>query len=131
MAKTQQLTAALVFFFFVIFAASSVSNSARLPNVFLSHGLAATEPTLNLALPLDDGGFLVLDKPATATSEEQDVSKPLVLPCDHMVRIKNTHVGLRRPPRLAGKYGPMVLNMLPKGPVPSSGPSGGTNENKD
>ncbi|OMO89995.1 hypothetical protein COLO4_19449 [Corchorus olitorius] len=123
MAKTQQqLTATL--FFLIIFTTTSLS-SARLLNDFVSHGLAATEPTLNLALPLVD----VNDEPVT--TEEQQEHKPAVLPCDHMVPIKNSHVVLRRPPRLAGKYGPMILSMLPKGPVPSSGPSKGTNDVKN
>ncbi|XWS65605.1 hypothetical protein CRYUN_Cryun05aG0128000 [Craigia yunnanensis] len=121
--KTHRL-AAVVFLF--VFTSSSLS-SARLLNGFLSHDLTATEPTLNLALPVvdDDNNNDVFDK------SEND-PKPRVLPCDHMVLIKNSHVGIMRSPtqRLTGKYGPMILSMLPKGPVPSSGPSKGTNDVK-
>ncbi|XWS74489.1 hypothetical protein CRYUN_Cryun01aG0002500 [Craigia yunnanensis] len=121
--KTHHFITPVVLFLF-IFTSNSLS-SARLLNNFLSHGLAATEPTLNLALPLDDVND-VFDK------SEQD-PKPQVRPCDYMVPIKNTHMGILRSPtpRLAGKYGPMILSMLPKGPVPSSGPSKGTNDVKN
>ncbi|XP_022764426.1 uncharacterized protein LOC111309689 [Durio zibethinus] len=113
--KTQKMNITAVVFFLFIFTSNSFS-SARLLNGFLSNGLAATEPTLNLELPVED-----FDKSG------QD-PKPQVLPCDHMVPIRSSHVGLVRSPRLAGKYGPMILSMLPKGPVPSSGPSKGTND---
>ncbi|XVF41226.1 hypothetical protein PTKIN_Ptkin01aG0263500 [Pterospermum kingtungense] len=115
--KTQQLVA--VVFLFVVFTSSSLS-SARLLNDFLSHGLAATEPTLNLALPIDDN----------INKSEQD-PKPQVLPCDHMIPMKNSHVGIPRSPtpRLTGNYGAMILSMLPKGvPVPPSAPSKGIND---
>ncbi|XVF24320.1 hypothetical protein REPUB_Repub13aG0117600 [Reevesia pubescens] len=120
--KTQQLkiTEVLVFFLF-IFTSSSLS-SARLLHDFVSNGLPATDdqPTLNLALPVHD-----FDKYL-----EQVVDPK---PCDHMIPIKDSHghVGTLRSPRLAGKYGPMILNMLPKGPVTSSGPSKGTDDVKN
>ncbi|WRX12432.1 hypothetical protein QQP08_004919 [Theobroma cacao] len=130
MAQQHQLiTAAVVVFFLIISTASG--SSARLLNGFLSHGLqAATEPTLNLALPLDSSDDVVV----TTTSQEKDPNhhQQQVLPCDHMVTIKNSHTGtLMRSPRLAGKYGPMILSMLPREPVPSSGPSKGTNDIKN
>ncbi|XVF00372.1 hypothetical protein REPUB_Repub03eG0279900 [Reevesia pubescens] len=121
--KTHQLniTAVLLIFLF-IFTSNSLYSSARLLNDFVSNGLPATEPTLNqLALPVDDD----FDK------SEQDPKPQQVLPCDHKVPIKNSHVGILRSPRLAGKNGPLILSMLPKGHVPSSGPSKGTNDIKN
>ncbi|KAG4392836.1 hypothetical protein AAZX31_04G202400 [Glycine max] len=71
----KHLAAMLLLVFLLL--TSSTSTSA-------DNNFAATEPSLNLALPSDR--------------------------------------------RVAGgKYGPMILNMLPKGPVPPSGPSKGTN----
>ncbi|XVF29910.1 hypothetical protein REPUB_Repub16aG0011200 [Reevesia pubescens] len=120
--KTHQLNiTAVVLIFLFIFISNSLS-SARLLNDFVSNGLPATEPTLNyLALTVDDD----------FNKSEPDPKPQQVLPCDHMVPIKNSHVGILRPPRLAGKYGPMILSMLPKGPVPSSGPGTGTNDVKN
>ncbi|XVE90974.1 hypothetical protein DITRI_Ditri20bG0118600 [Diplodiscus trichospermus] len=123
--KTHQLAAVVVFLF--VFTSSSLSLARLLNHDFPSHGLAATEPTLNLALPVDDENNEVFDK------LEQD-SKPKFLPCDHMVHIKNSHVGILRSstPRLSGKYGPMILSMLPKGvPVPPSAPGKGSNDVKN
>ncbi|KAL2339465.1 hypothetical protein Fmac_007405 [Flemingia macrophylla] len=46
----------------------------------------------------------------------------LALPSDTVAPPEEGHL------RVAGKkFGPLVLNMLPKGPVPPSGPSKGTN----
>ncbi|KAE8709785.1 hypothetical protein F3Y22_tig00110328pilonHSYRG00449 [Hibiscus syriacus] len=103
--KTQK-SSQLVYFFF-----SSISlSSARLPNGHQS----ATRPTSNLALPVavDCSNKPELDHKSTA------------LPCDHMV--------LRSPTqKLAGKYGPVFLSMLPKGGnVSSSGPSKRSNDIK-
>nr|KYP39433.1 hypothetical protein KK1_039268 [Cajanus cajan] len=73
-------------------------------------GLAATEPTLNLALPSD----------RVVAPPEEDHPPPHVSPCGHL-RVAGKKLG-------GAKYGPLVLNMLPKGPVPPSGPSKGTND---
>ena len=118
--KTHQLAVVVLLF---VFTSSSLS-SARLLNGFLSHDLTATEPTLNLALPVDDDVF----------NKSENDPKQQVLPCDHMVLIKNSHVGIMRSPtqRLTGKYGPMILSMLPKGsPNTPSGPSHGHNDVKN
>lgn len=81
---------------------SSSFTSARLLNDFK---VTPAEPTVNdLALP-------------TAGA---------VLPC-HMDHVAAAGKGTPAK-RLAGKYGPLVLNMLPKGGhIPPSGPSKGTN----
>lgn len=49
-----------------------------------------------------------------------------VSPCDHMsvVAGKLPSPGMKV---AGGKYGALILNMLPKGTVPPSGPSKGTN----
>ncbi|KAF7830873.1 hypothetical protein G2W53_013206 [Senna tora] len=50
-----------------------------------------------------------------------------VLPCHHHAEAAG-RIGASPAKRVvAGKYGPLVLNMLPKGTVPPSGPSKGTN----
>ncbi|KAE8682255.1 hypothetical protein F3Y22_tig00111273pilonHSYRG00360 [Hibiscus syriacus] len=109
---SQFITALLVFSF------SSISLSSRL----LGGNPSAAQPTLNLGLPVSVEGS---DKP------DQD-PKSTALPCDHhKVQFKNFEVGVLRSPtqKLAGKYGPMYLSMLPKGgKVPSSGPSKGSND---
>ncbi|KAF3433285.1 hypothetical protein FNV43_RR24387 [Rhamnella rubrinervis] len=90
----------LLFFTTVLLLVSS--SSARL----LSHVAETGRPALNLALP----------------------GEPLVepaLPCDMETGVK-PGMGRFQPLRLGGgrkKYGPLILSMLPKGPVPSSGPS--------
>ncbi|KAE8666544.1 hypothetical protein F3Y22_tig00112498pilonHSYRG00332 [Hibiscus syriacus] len=119
--KTQkyfQRIALLVFFLLFIFSSTSVS-SARL----LNGNPSATRPTSNIPLPVAVDGS---DKP------EQD-PKSTAVPCDHMVPFKNLQVGFLRSPtqKLAGKYGPMFLSMLPKGGnVPTSGPSRRSNDIK-
>ncbi|XWS08380.1 hypothetical protein CRYUN_Cryun41cG0074700 [Craigia yunnanensis] len=126
--RTHQLITAVVLFLF--FFTSTSLSSARLLNDFLSHGLPATDPTFNLALPVDNDN----DNDNDVFDKSEHDPKPQVLPCDHMVPIKNSHVGIimRSPtPRLAGKYGPMILSMLPKESVPSSGPSKGSNDVKN
>ncbi|XVF81942.1 hypothetical protein PTKIN_Ptkin16aG0002800 [Pterospermum kingtungense] len=110
--KTHRLV--LVLFFFIL-ASNSLMSSAR---------LTPMDPSFNvLALPLHH------------RKSEQDPKPQVVLPCHHhhMVPTKNSHVRIiRHPsPRLVGKYGPMILSMLPRGPVPSSGPSKGTNDIKN
>ncbi|KAJ1384721.1 hypothetical protein SESBI_42283 [Sesbania bispinosa] len=104
MANHNHLAAVLLLFLFVI----SPSSAARPFNIHFN--LPSTEPTLNLALPTDR-----VEQPAGGH----------VSPCDHMrVAGKLPSPGMRLG---GGKYGPMILNMLPKGKVPPSGPSKGTN----
>ncbi|XP_054797456.1 uncharacterized protein LOC129302541 [Prosopis cineraria] len=86
----------------LLLLAASLS-SARL---FNGVGLAATEPaTVALALPSDTGVGAV--NKVTAS------------------RVRSTKLRIRAValPRRTGKYGPLVLNMLPKGTVPPSGPN--------
>ncbi|KDP21666.1 hypothetical protein JCGZ_03337 [Jatropha curcas] len=111
-----------VFFFLVISLFFFLSSSsARLLNDFIPQSLAATEPALNLVLPSE--------KIIHANPPEKD-SNQNVLPCD-MESNKNFDVKIGT--RLAGKYygRSTIFNMLPKGTVPFSGPSKGTNEIKN
>ncbi|TKY73934.1 hypothetical protein E2542_SST02693 [Spatholobus suberectus] len=91
------------------------SSSARPLNDYFSH--AATEPTLNLSLPSD--------RVVVVVPPEEEVPAGHVSTCGHgRVAGKLPLPGTRL---AGGKYGPLILNMLPKGPVPPSGPSKGTN----
>ncbi|GMI90508.1 hypothetical protein HRI_002720100 [Hibiscus trionum] len=114
MAASVKTQTSLVFFLLILFIFSSVSlSSARL----LNDNPSATQPILNLALPVADDG------------SDQD-PKSIALPCDHMVPFKNFRVGVLRSPTQK-LDGPMFLSMLPKGgQVPSSGPSKGSNDIK-
>ncbi|KAA8533985.1 hypothetical protein F0562_031502 [Nyssa sinensis] len=94
-------------------------SSARILNSFSSNNLAATELALNLALPDDSVSA------SSAGAPEKDSSQH-ALPCE-MDSNKNFHMDILAPERLSGKYGRLVLNMLPKGPQPPSGPSKGGN----
>ncbi|KAG5148394.1 hypothetical protein JHK82_015275 [Glycine max] len=94
-----------------LFLTSSSARPLNDENNYFS--LAATEPSLNLALPSDR--VVVPEEPAPRH----------VSGCGHtrvagMLALPGTRLA-------GGKYGPMILNMLPKGPVPPSGPSKGTN----
>ncbi|CAL0305332.1 unnamed protein product [Lupinus luteus] len=84
---------------FLLFLLLITSSYARFLNGDISH--ASTKTTLNIAPP-NDGVFLM-------QKEEQDGH---VSPCYRMEEVVS-----------GGKYMPLVLNMLPKGKVPSSGPS--------
>jgi hypothetical protein len=117
MAKSDQLKplhlATMLLFAFLIIS----SSSARPLNV--PQNLAAGEPALYLALPADS--TVVVAFPL-----EKDGSSRAVFPCE-MEESGKPKAGFPASPRLAGKYGPMILTMLPKGSRPSSGPSKGTN----
>lgn len=81
--------------------------------------------------------FLLSSSPSSARlldialpSQEEPAGH--VSPCDHM-RVVAAAGKLPSPGmRVAGgKYGPLILNMLPKGTVPPSGPSKGTNNSNN
>ena len=123
--KSKYLAAVLLLFF--IFTISTSPSSARLLS---DSPPSTTETTLDLALAdlvevEDDKTDVVLDV------SKQD-PEPQPQPCDiHMVPMKKPHVGILKSPtqRLAGKYGPMIFSMLPKGvPTPPSAPSKGIND---
>ncbi|KAK9283934.1 hypothetical protein L1049_012191 [Liquidambar formosana] len=107
----------------VFLVITSQSSSAR---VLLDHGslpansLAATQPELNLALPGDN----LID----ASSEKNSHHG---LPCDMGSDKKVDLEAERSREGLMRKYGPLFLNMLPKGPLPPSGPSPGINGEKN
>ncbi|KAG5223430.1 hypothetical protein IMY05_C0964000200 [Salix suchowensis] len=94
----------------------SAPSSARPLSADLLQSLTATEPALNLALPMENMDDVFVNPAVEKDSEH-------VLPC-HTEIGEGSDIGSAR---LAGKFGPMILNLLPKGTVPPSGPSKGTN----
>ncbi|KAJ9160455.1 hypothetical protein P3X46_025855 [Hevea brasiliensis] len=114
--KTHSLKPLVFFFLLISLSIFSSSSSARARLLHehhsLSQNLAASEPALNLALPSDK---LIDSSPSEKDSEH-------VIPCE----MDSSNVKVEA--RLAGKYGPRILNMLLKGPVSYSGPSKGTND---
>ncbi|KAJ6757765.1 hypothetical protein OIU74_026939 [Salix koriyanagi] len=100
---------------FIVISVSAPS-SARPLSANLLQSLTATEPALNLALPMENMDDVFVNPAMEKDSEH-------VLPC-HTEIGEGSDIGSAR---LAGKFGPMILNLLPKGTVPPSGPSKGTN----
>jgi len=92
---------------------SSTSSSAR-PFSHNYFSLVATHPTVNLALPSDRVVRVVLPETPGRVSA-----------CAHMRAAGKQPFPVTR--LAGGKHVPLVLNMLPKGPVPPSGPSKGIN----
>lgn len=119
MAKADQephhLAAAMLILFAFLIMFFPSSSSARLLNV--PQNLAANEQALYLVLPGDNA--VVVAYPLEKDSER-------VLPCE-MDESSKPKAPFPAAPRLAGKYGPLLLTRLPKGPMPKSGPSKGTN----
>ncbi|KAI4306542.1 hypothetical protein L6164_029812 [Bauhinia variegata] len=95
----------------LIFLLLVSSSSARL---FVTFASAATRySTLDIALPADN---------VNGMPEKKEAGR--VMPCDMEAAAGKSSPEIKvRAPRVAGKYGPLVLNMLPKGPVTPSGPS--------
>ncbi|KAK7410815.1 hypothetical protein VNO78_01950 [Psophocarpus tetragonolobus] len=77
--------------------------------------------TPSMGRPLNDDNYLRLGASEDAFN--------LALPSDRAEEgVKPGHVSRCGEMRVArGKYGALILNMLPKGPVPPSAPSKGTN----
>ena len=113
MAKTYCLTRILVIFFMSLIISFPSSSSARPLNKPLN--LAANEPHLELELPEEN---------MVVVAYSLDKDSHHVLPCD-MEPSKPSKLGFPyKAPRLAGKYGPLLLNALPKGvQTPPSGPN--------
>ncbi|KAL9313773.1 hypothetical protein ACSQ67_019225 [Phaseolus vulgaris] len=111
MAKPQanHLHLASILLLFLLLTSSTPSSARPFTGSYFS--LGPTHATFNLALPSER---LVLPETPGRVSA-----------CAHM------RVAGKQPfpvTRLAGvKHKPLVLNMLPKGPVPPSGPSKGIN----
>lgn len=99
-----------------------ITSSASRPLNDFSSNLAATEPTFNLALPTD--GVVMPEE--EKIKEEPAAAGHVSSPCDHhMMRLAGSSTSGGR------KYkgtGALILNMLPKGKIPPSGPSKGTND---
>ncbi|KAK7353536.1 hypothetical protein VNO80_18985 [Phaseolus coccineus] len=89
---------------------SSTSSSAR-PFTDSYFSLAATHNTLNLALPSER--LVLPDTPGRVSAcAHMRVAGKQPFPVSRVAAVKHTQ---------------LVLNMLPKGPVPPSGPSKGIN----
>ena len=112
MAKTYYLTRILVIFFMSLIISFPSSSSARPLNKPLN--LAANEPLLELELPQEN---------VVVVAYSLDKDSHHVLPCD----MEPSKLAFPyKAPRLSGKYGPLLLNVLPRGqPTPPSGPSPG------
>lgn len=119
----------LIVLFFILSSHSSLSSARPLQHLMLQTIYRGeTGVAFGIALPSDK----------VKGSEEEDgtsygeVSK---VPCDGEApetNMKNSKKGISvLSPTVSGKYGALVLNILPKGIVPPSGPSKGTNDGKN
>ena len=120
MAKPCYLTPILVFFFISLIV-SFPSSSARPLNKPLN--LAANEPLLELELPQEN---------VVVVAYSLDKDSHHALPCD-MEPSKHSKLGFPyKAPRLSGKYGPLLLSVLPRGQkTPPHGTSPGIHDNKN
>ena len=134
MAKPHLNTPLLLFFFVILLLESSTFSSAARFRISDVH---SAEPALNLVLP-GVGDVVSTELQAVKTSPEEDsparsAAGERYLPCGSAIS-GNRKVGVMgfRALRLCGKGSQLLLSMLPKGRVPPSGPSRGTNyENID
>ncbi|KAJ4720214.1 hypothetical protein OWV82_008077 [Melia azedarach] len=125
MAKTQKphhLTAIVMLLFSLLLTISQYSSARQLHD-YLPQNLAVPEPTatsFRIALPSD--------------KVEASPKKVKQQPRHDMEAKQNSEMRSfvsASAPKLAGKYRPLVLNILPKGTVPPSGPSKGINDVKN
>ncbi|KAM7499440.1 hypothetical protein LguiA_023854 [Lonicera macranthoides] len=102
---------------------SSLSRPLLISDGLDPNNHAATQPELNLVLPADDK--VISGSPPTKknfASSDQNV-----VACDYLMNSKKnldmeSKGELKK--QLERKYGPLILNSLPKGvPIPPSGPS--------
>ncbi|BFG22975.1 hypothetical protein CerSpe_092490 [Prunus speciosa] len=105
----------------LVLLAVSTCSSARLLNDQLHHlELPKAQNKHNVFLP---------ENPSHEEAHHQHV-----FPCHTVNTDQASSSHLPAAPRFgaaaAAKYGPLVLNLLPKGPTPPSGPSKGTNNLK-
>ncbi|KAF3951354.1 hypothetical protein CMV_022982 [Castanea mollissima] len=114
MAKPCDLTPILVVFFFVSLIISLPSSSSARP---LNKPLnpAANEPLLELELPQEN---------VVVVAYSLDKDSHHVLPCDMEPSKPSKLAFPYKAPRLSGKYGPLLLSVLPRGnPTPPRGQS--------
>ena len=113
MAKTYYLTRILVIFFMSLIISFPSSSSARPLNKPLN--LAANEPLLELELPQEN---------VVVVAYSLDKDSHHVLPCDMEPSKPSKLAFPYKAPRLSGKYGPLLLSVLPSGVhPPPSGPN--------
>ncbi|KAG1338134.1 hypothetical protein COCNU_04G004400 [Cocos nucifera] len=90
-------------------------SASRPINGFRSANMPAMDPGLNIALPKE-----ILHIPPL------DSSPPTVSPCN-LASPVSTKSSASSKAEIEEKYKPLLLNLLPRGKVPPSGPSKGTN----
>ena len=121
MAKPCCLTPILVFFFMFLITSFPSSSLARPLNK--PPNLAANEPLLELELPQEN---------VVVVAYSLDKDSHHVLPCDMEPSKPSKLAFPYKAPRLSGKYGPLLLNVLPRGvQTPPPGQSTGTHDNKN
>lgn len=110
------------FFIFLTMFQSSLSRPLLIGDGMDPNNHAATQPELNLVL-LGDDKVISSSPPAKKNS----ASDQNVVACDYLMDSKKnldmeSKGELKK--QLERKYGPLILNSLPKGvPIPPSGPS--------
>ena len=113
MAKPCRLTPILVFFFMFLITSLPSSSLARPLSKPLN--LAANEPLLELELPQEN---------VVVVAYSLDKDSHHVLPCDMEPSKPSKLAFPYKAPRLSGKYGPLLLSVLPSGVhPPPSGPN--------
>ncbi|KAK0593002.1 hypothetical protein LWI29_028895 [Acer saccharum] len=124
MEKPNQDIVLLLFFFLLIASHSSLSSARPLNHIVHHHQhhipQSEFESIFRIALPSDH----------IHSMEDMMIKRS---PCsDHHRAMESTaDTRVLAYPKLAGKYGKLVLNVLPKGVVPPSAPGKGTNDVKN
>ncbi|KAL5734465.1 hypothetical protein ACOSP7_032326 [Xanthoceras sorbifolium] len=124
-------TSLLLLFLFITITSNSSLSSARPLNINVQHQHHHHHHNHNHHL-----------RQTEFESESESVFRIIALPSDSLKDIKRpcssddhrgmvADSGVPKYPKLAGKYGPLLLNILPKGGVPPSAPGKGTNDVKN
>ncbi|KAH7548278.1 hypothetical protein JRO89_XS14G0094300 [Xanthoceras sorbifolium] len=122
-------TSLLLLFLFITITSNSSLSSARPLNINVQHHHHHHNHNHQL-------------RQTEFESESESVFRIIALPSDSLKDIKRpcssddhrgmvADSGVPKYPKLAGKYGPLLLNILPKGGVPPSAPGKGTNDVKN
>ena len=121
MAKPCRLTPILVFFFMFLITSLPSSSLARPLSKPLN--LAANEPLLELELPQEN---------VVVVAYSLDKDSHHVLPCDMEPSKPSKLAFPYKAPRLSGKYGLLLLSVLPRGVhPPPPGPSPGIDDDNN
>ncbi|KAF5201568.1 hypothetical protein FRX31_008850 [Thalictrum thalictroides] len=108
----------IIVFIVLVLASTSISAAAR-PLHHSHNFMASDHPALNIVLLPQENNQLM-------NSVHVDH------PCHEELSVTIRDVEQQQPDeKISGKYGSIVLNLLPKGTVPPSGPSKGSNSIND